>query len=332
MPAEPTTTLRYREEYPYQPQAPSSSSLADDDPIISRLPKFLHWLPITILIFLATCDVGLLPLTWVFHESDWGAVWVYGCAGCILAQAALLGLALVFLPGTFWVRLMIVWLAAIFFASLWGLGLVITNHLGSFNDSDGLLFAGLALPLAGLAIQAPLWPLRVYFGWRLVDVDANVVADRPLSIRDYMVGTAIVAASVTAARLAQNTERISNEDYWAGWSIFFAIASGISLISVAPAVLLIFRFRDWKLGWALLVIYGTTGSGAVMWLIVMCIPMWDSSFVPRDLWTSIGIVIVLTLFAAMLGLGLKALRNLGYSLEMRRSASQSVRSLRERTT
>lgn len=209
------------------------------------------------------------------------------------------------------------WATAICLWTIWALGFLVRKHLGRQTTGDVLIselrFGALALPLAALAMQALLWYLRLYRGWQLVAIESRESSARPLSIRDYMIGTGIVAFSISAARLAVKSSQLDNE-YWAGWSIFCASAAGISLVSVAPAMLLMFGCHDWRFGWGVLVLYGAVASSVIIALIEIGVPLLQSGPAGLDLWQSVGFVIVFTSFGAFLGLGLKALRDMGFSL------------------
>ena len=73
-------------EYPYSPRAPTVP--LPGPPF--ELPRLAVHFPILITgltVVFAVCNVILLPLTRVFQENDYGAVWVYFTGGTILAQA-----------------------------------------------------------------------------------------------------------------------------------------------------------------------------------------------------------------------------------------------------
>src|SRR4029078_1404742 len=105
----------------------------------------------------------------------------------------------------------------------------------------------------------PLWIFRLYFGWRLTKPTKTETRSPPLGIRDYLVGTAIAAVAVSFARLAVPLSWDA-KDYWPGWALFLGVAGVTSLASVPPAMLLIFRLSNWRIGYCLLVAYGIVGG------------------------------------------------------------------------
>src|SRR6476646_6390582 len=105
-----------------------------------------------------------------------------------------------------------------------------------------LQVGALSLPLAVLAIQLPLWFARTYLGWRLTIHEPGPLTPLPFSIRDYFLGTAIVAVSITFARLARPATW-PLDDYWRGWAIAFCIFTIGSLAAVLPAMYFTIRVR-----------------------------------------------------------------------------------------
>ncbi|HEY2412908.1 MAG TPA: hypothetical protein VGI40_11730 [Pirellulaceae bacterium] len=161
-----------------------------------------------------------------------------GIVGCVLAQGNLLAAWLAWSEGPFLRRLVTHWKIAAFLYFVWLLGFGIA--LG--RNQDAFAFAAtvaLGVPLVSFAAQLPLWAARHWFGWRLVKADA-VPAERPdppLTIRDLMLATFIVAVSLALARLAP----ADGKDVWPVWAVAFITASLISSISLLPAGALLLR-------------------------------------------------------------------------------------------
>jgi hypothetical protein len=313
----------YAAEYPYQPRTKADVEVVpsvDVDLPATHWTRRVNALALVLFAIFCVSDWALIPLTWVFDQNDWGAVWVYLSAGTILAQAGLLAAVFVFASGEFWRRFALCWAVAGYVWTVCALGFVTRIYLaGQTIDASsisGLRSGALALPLFGLAIQAPLWLFRLYRGWQFVDEAGPDWTGRPLSIRDYMIGMGIVALSLTSARLAISHQ--SDNEYWAGWSVLFACAAGISLASVIPAVLLMFRFRDWRVGLVILVVYGTVAAAVVMALIEAGTRWLQAGPSGLDWWSAIGLMLLFASFGGFLGLGLKAVRDMGFSLVMGR--------------
>jgi hypothetical protein len=203
--------------------------------------------PLVVLALLfATANVAVLPLMDTFRQRDWGAVWVYLSIGLIVAQGGSLPFWLVFGRGSFLARLIVFWAGVAVMGACWGAGAIVATSMHAFLHvyDDEVRFFALSLPLAALAIQLPLWPLKLFCGWSVVkwDVERDDApvgeANRPLAIRDYLIGTAIVAVAFTCARVAP---RHMPSNYWIVWLIFAASVAGTSLISIVPAMLLMLR-------------------------------------------------------------------------------------------
>lgn len=271
----------------------------------------------------ATANAAIMPLTEVFQQRDWGAVWVYMSAGLMTAQAGALPFWLVFGRESFLVRLVVFWAAAVGLFGCWGLGFLVWCRLSpnNFHWPDPVHFFVLSLPLAALAIQLPLWPLKLYFGWSLVrEGDAeSAPSDRPLAIRDYLLGTAIVAISVGLARLAP--DRLESE-FWLAWLIFAASIAGTSLVSIVPAMLLMLRGASGRRGAALMMVYALGAAGITAIVVAAINPFFRRQLSsPRQWWELVGTLLVFLAFAAGLSGAMLAMRALGYRL---RFGSQNI--------
>jgi hypothetical protein len=314
----------YAANYPYQPRTETVLPLleaGDIDSFVKQLPRPIPWLAIALGLYFAVTDWAVLPLTWVFDQSDWGALGVFVSFGAILAQIALLAGGVVFGPGQFWKRLICFWAGVVVFSILWSMGFVLMTALRGWSSGstleDDLRFMLLSLPLAGAAIQSPLWFFRLYRGWRLVKFDDDK-PESPLAIRDYLIGTAIVAFSITLARLAAQPHNV-NDDYWGVWCIFFGISAIMSLVSVMPALPLILRC-DWRVGLVALVLYA---AGSSIAFLAIAEYFGTNPISPFNVWEAADFVAVFVSFAVFLSLGLKAVRDAGLRLVTRKKRLRS---------
>jgi hypothetical protein len=312
-------------EYPYAPQpprypAPESELAAALD--VTRPERRFSVLAIVLAVVFLYGNLAIVPMMDAINERDWLASGVFVMMGAICAQIALACAAVVFVEAPFWRRLLVCWCAAILLWGAWVVG--VSASLYRNRDLNGALeiirFTVLAMPLAALAIQSPLWFFRLYLGWRVCDSKAQPRPMRALSIRDYMLGTAMVALAITAARLAP-PKNWNRDDYWPVWAVFIAIVAGISLIAVAPALFLMFRCSRWWVGYCLLLLYGLFGGLAMLAFVVIV----DEDFRQRvftasALWEALGMMTVIFSFAVVLGAGLKAARDLGFELVIGRRA------------
>jgi hypothetical protein len=223
------------------------------------------------------------------------------------------------------------WCVAILFFGCWEIGLMIYLGLRYFDNSlgpqgvgeygDAIQFIGLSIPLLALAIQAPLWYFRIYLGWRFINPDRATVPTRPLAIHDYFIGTAIAAFSLACARIAAPPAWI-NDSYWSVWAIVFASVAGMSLASL-PALIMVFRIRNWAVGLFLIGLY----AFACQFPVIIALAIFDTSFrnqLFRSGWLLdfVFMSVLLVVFGLFLGVGIKVLRDLGYSLTLTRSASR----------
>jgi len=304
-------------EYPYAPRPPLLGQLSS--PVEPKLDFWktnrFSFLAAGLVLVFAVADFSILPISEFVDGDDWTLMLVGALCGAMFAQAALLSIFLCFTSGSFWRRLIVCWLAAAISWAIWiaGLAVAVLISYGQqptavHEGAEAMQFFGLALPLAGLAVQSPLWFFRLYLGWQLHTPAASQTPVRPLSIQDYLVGTGIAAASLTLARLAPPSKMWVHENYWQNWASFFAVAAAISAFSVAPALLLLFRLRRWQLGYGLLALYGSIGGAVVIGLIIRF------AGPPPNLWPVLAVVVVFLSFALFLGAGLKAMRDLGFQL------------------
>src|SRR5262245_35699893 len=112
----------YLADYPYQPKPAVILESEPTQSIKSLSPAHTQpfpWLAVVLAGYFAVSDVAVMPLTEIFKQSDWGAVWVYISFGAILAQVALLSTWLVFGPVRYWKRLLFFWLGVAVVGILW---------------------------------------------------------------------------------------------------------------------------------------------------------------------------------------------------------------------
>jgi hypothetical protein len=308
-------------DYPYQPQPAAILASAAKGSIGSVFPirsRPFPWLAVCLGGYFAVSDVSVMPLTWVADQSDWGVLFIFVSFGAMLAQAALLSAGLVFGPGRYWKRLFCFWFGVTVFCILWTMGFVLHTAFRRWSGPswDDVRFGILALPLAAIAIQAPLWFFRAYRGWRLVSLEENV-REPPLAIRDYMLGTALVALSITFARVAVQPKDLKIE-YWGVWGIFFGIAGILSLASVIPALWLILRF-EWRLGLIGLMLYAATVASSFLAITEY---FGVSPIAPFNIWEASEFMLIFISLAGFVGLGLKAARDMGLCLATRQATSR----------
>jgi hypothetical protein len=305
------------EEYPYRPQPPLID--VSEDVVQTFLSRPLQIFDVRaviaalcLVLFFAGINLVICPLMDMFFGGPpaWYVLPMFVLAGAVLAQGGLLSACLVFLDGRLWLRAAICWTVGLVLWSCWALGLTVASSFGSWGPvGDELRVGTLSLPLAVLAIQLPLWFARTYLGWRLIAQQPGTLVSQPFSIRDYFVGTAVAAISITFARLARPASW-PVENYWPGWAIVFCVLAGGSLLANLPAMFFIFRVPNAWLGFALLSLYAFMMASLIILLIAI-----DPSVGMLEI---AALMTLLMSVAAFLGLGFAVARGCGYVLETRR--------------
>jgi hypothetical protein len=284
------------------------------------------WLLFAVLVIAClAANFAILPLTHIFSQRDWGAVWVYISAGLIVAQAGALSIGVVFAPASWLYRMSAFWAAAVVLFAAWGAGCVAHEWMRQtqFRMDREIYVAVSSMPLLALTIQAPLWGLKLFAGWSLVrpTETANKAPERPLSISDYLVGMAVIAASLAIARLAPHN---STQEFWIGWSIVSASVATVSLIGIPPAMLFVFRWPGGLAGVLLMIAYSTIVALLalqIFWVINASIRVRLGG---PNAWELFGLFLILLSFALGLSTALLALRCLGHQLLVSRNSQPTL--------
>jgi hypothetical protein len=233
----------------------------------------------------------------------------FGILGCVLAQGSLLAAWLAWSDGPFLRRLATHWKIAAALYLIWLVGLVL-----AFIQEPALphiaATVALGVPLVSIAAQFPLWLVRQLWGWRLVrgPADAALPLEPPLAIRDLLVATLVVAASLALARLAP----ADGKDVWPIWGVSFVIASVISSIALLPAGPLLLRMQPFSRGIA----WGSLYAGiwiVLPWIIVAVVRYYGLVQLPPFA-LFVGLSGLMFTFAATLILTAAIARDRGYRL------------------
>ncbi len=127
-------------------------------------------------------------------------------------------------------------MALILFFSLIG-GLWLHHELGHGDLVTSLL----CMPLISIAVQAPLWTLKVFWKWEIVpgwNVDTSACR-HTLRIRDMLAATGSIAVAFAAVRLAGSLD--GTDELLVGLGIASVIISIVSLLVVVVALLATLR-------------------------------------------------------------------------------------------
>jgi len=193
----------------------------------------------------AVCNLAYGLLLELLDRAD-AELLMFLLTGCVVAEAGILPAWLVWGRGPLWQRLP--WHVGIAFVLfvLWYLGMLVW-HLRSYDDRVQvpamILFS---LPAVSVAVSAPLWLVRLFFGWRIVPRDDLNLANERLSIRDFLVGMAVVGVALASARLAMAIGKPPEEwQYWLALGIAVAAAAAAGLFLELPLLWFTFRFRSY---------------------------------------------------------------------------------------
>ena len=120
------------------------------------------------------CDFLMVPVFSSLNgpPAELGIILALGILGCVLAQGTLLAAWLAWSDLPFLRRLATHWLIAGSLYLVWvvGTALALADDPGVLNIAATV---GLGVPLVSIAAQLPLWIARQWFGWRLVQEQAD---------------------------------------------------------------------------------------------------------------------------------------------------------------
>jgi hypothetical protein len=183
---------------------------------------------------------------WVSEVFEWWSwrqrFWSNTAVAFTASEVVVLSMVLVFAPGRFIQRLALYWGAGTLLGACWLIGIGISPV--AFPDRLTGEDVTLSLPLAALVSQAPLWLLRVCFGWRWQrEPDTLANSEVHWSLKDLLAGTALIALSLSLARLVEH-----DRGFWTAWIEISTYAFFISLFTVGPAMVLTLRGWSWQFG------------------------------------------------------------------------------------
>jgi hypothetical protein len=227
--------------------------------------------------------------------------------GCVLAQGNLLAAWLAWCEGPFFTRLTRHWIVAAILYLVWAAGLAL-SQFGQFAEASSVV--GLTVPLVSIAAQTPLWIARQTFGWRLIrGEEKNDTSPAPLSIRDLMTATVLVALSLALARLARSPD---DKELGFVWIVMFVMTSTISTIALLPAGALLLRTRQFHRGILFTGLYAAFWVG-LLWLVVL-VGWARGLFPPPPVAFLVGVSCLILSFVGTVMLAAAAVRARGYRL------------------
>jgi hypothetical protein len=264
----------------------------------------------------AACSLSMAPLTELFRPRDYGAVIVYWCFGVIGAQAVLLSIYGVFAAEPAWRRVAISSGGALVLFTMWFAGYnasLSTSYARYHGLREGAILL-LYLPLMGLSLQAPLWPMRVLFRWRIVESAPQIGAGErsSLTIRDLLGAMAAIGAALAAAQYAAQLashDGASANRFWSQIAVAAIVVAVASPIVVLPLMIAGLRARPVGPATAAIVAYAVLVEGVVLGIV--------RSFGRIDAWSTLGLSIMVASLTATVFVPLRVVRRSGYHLAWR---------------
>jgi hypothetical protein len=191
--------------------------------------------------------------------------------GCIVAEAGILAAWLVWTNRSMWQRLFLHVCAATILVVLYIVGVL--PWLDPRTLTGFVPWLLLSLPAVSVGLSAPLWVAKLFFGWRIVLSVNSDKTGNSLSIRDFLIGMAVVGAALALARLAKGFQPHPEWAYWMRLGVGVAIAAVAGLL-VLPVLWCAFRIRSRLHGavaigvtmlipWAILVTSATAIDGRI---------------------------------------------------------------------
>ena len=205
----------------------------------------------TLIIVSIATDFLTLPVVSTFKQGPtlFQAITGFSLVGCTLAQGSLLAAWLVWSDAPFSRRLLWHWIIAGSLCCVWLIGLALAAPPEGFQEVG--FTVALTVPIVSLGAQLPFWFFRLFFGWRLVRITAPLAAregeapaEPPLSIRDLLLATLLVAASFAVARLSPAAQQ--EPEFRFAWGLFMTAAATFSLIAIVPAAAILLRPRSFE--------------------------------------------------------------------------------------
>lgn len=301
-------------EYPYDKPA-SAESPAKDGAMVElgegRMPPFLSPLLIAAFAF-GVVDLLFMPIASAVGRKGPGDAAIYFMmivAGPLIAQFGILPAWLVWGESRFWQRLLIHWALAATLALAWLAGLLLViPEIGPTpeNLSRDLAAMTLCLPAVSLAIEVPLWITRHILGWRL---GRSNVLQKPLAIRDFLYGMAIVSVALALVRAAGAVVNPRDgAEVWTGVAIVGVVGSIASLAVILPLAWFLLRFA--RTGHAIIVtfVYSVLAGLALLAILI------GISGLPPTPQPVIGLGLLCASVAASIAAAFGLARGMGYRL------------------
>jgi hypothetical protein len=275
-------------------------------------------------IFFAACNLLGLPIVVALlrdSAEDTAMVVLSLGLGIVLAQFAVLPAWLVWGDRPLWERLAIHWALAIGLSLAWVMGMAMAAGATSSGPLPSdfvriVVMMFLCLPAVSLGIECPLWATRFLFGWRFGRA-AEAHIERPLAIRDFLWGMAVISAALAAARLAAAIDSEQPDVIWAPLALAAGSAALAGLLALPPLAWCILRLEELSTG--IVVVVGYTLAA---WVVIAAIISSLAGGFGPDARPLVAMLLFLGSFAATTSGALGLARQAGYRLQVGRRGEE----------
>jgi hypothetical protein len=225
----------------------------------------------------AFCTLGLgAPLLVGFYAAQITIV----CVGMAMAPGKFLSRLFV------WGGITVLWLIAI---ALLPATFMLANIRESKQLVTGLGAIFFTLPMVLLGVQAPLWMMRFFASWRIVE--KCDVAEKPFGIVDFLSAAILVGFAIASFQLAGSVVSLTFEELWITGAKILAICFGFSLLVIVPMLAWTLDHRLQQPNW----MNATLLSGFVCGLLSVVGYLLIVATPQNDLLVDVGIAIVIGL-------------------------------------
>jgi len=253
---------RLEEQATTRPAA--TDSAPDNASVIDPSSQLQNDVRLGIIVFLfALINLLAFPLMESPYRTDWiksdwiASVWL----GTLFTQSALISVWCILAP----VRAMNRTSWGLIIGSLWLSCGIIGGSILTSNEESEFWTVVCSIPLLLLLVQLPLWILRIWFRWRIVDRSDVATVQQPekLRIRDVMLITGVVAGVLALAKLGNIGNSQSDAEFFGRLFVYGAVVLGAAAITIPNSLLAgMRRPREPKRIWQALIAQAVMVGGA----------------------------------------------------------------------
>jgi len=287
----------------------ASNSPNDDPPRAIRQARLL--VIVSLIIFVVGNTAFALYLGEGVTVSLFNSCVIGTFLGSLLAQIALHSIWTVFSNDSFVRRAVSSIVAALLILlSVFGTQLLLVGYMTGLEFATVLL----CLPIILLAVQSPLWLMRMVFGWQIAhgsQQPTDAKRER-VTIASLLLATAAVAICFAGLRVSAFLIEISAAELGLSMIIAAGILCAASLVAVAPSLVATLRVRH--------VVIGLLTSSLIQFLVLVAFigfMFLVNAILDRDLITIFAVAYLV--FVVVHHTPLLIARRLGFRLQLRQT-------------